>query len=310
MEDNEQTQADSQSTNEPVKVEVTPLSSPEAKRNAIYEKYDKLQTAIPAAKEEAVADAVLKESESESTPVSADDSGSSSVKEDKTPAKLVSELENQKKAVDDERERRKATQRRLNELKADYAQKFKDMEAKLEQLAKPKTDEVYGGADDDLRAENLRLRKEREQELERRKQEDAVKSQQALSERISKTTKELKEDGFPGFNLALTRVDAAIAKRIEEGDILPEDAAKPETWKRVYIEDVYEEVASEFKETKKKDSLEQKLIAKQKAKLVGNPGSNPVKDSVSEEEVNDMDSFNKKWMSERAAKNPNNRRLA
>jgi hypothetical protein len=308
MEDNKQTQADSQSTNEPVK-EVSADSSLADKRAAVYEKF-KLQTAIPAAKEEAVADAVLKESESESTPVSADDSGSSSVKEDKAPVKTVSELENQKKALHEEREKRKEANRRLKELRAEYDQKFKDMEAKLEQAAKPKVDEIYSGVDDELRAENLRLRKEREQDLERRKQEDAVKNQQALSERISKATKELKEDGYPGFNLSLIRVDAAIAKRIEEGDILPEDAAKPETWKRVYIEDVYEEVASEFKETKKKDSLEQKLIAKQKAKLVGNPGSNPIKESSQEEEPNDMDTFNKKWMSERAAKNPNNRRLA
>lgn len=309
MED-KQTPADSQSTNEPVKVEVTPLSSPEAKRNAIYEKYDKLQTAIPAAKEEAVADAVLKESESESTPVSADDSGSSSVKEEVAKKTAADKETNVTKALHEEREKRKEANRRLKELRAEYDQKIKELSEKVEQAMKPKTEEVYGGVDDELRAENLRLRKEREQELERRKQEDAVKSQQALSERISKTTKELKEDGFPGFNLALARVDAAIAKRIEEGDILPEDAAKPETWKRVYMEDVYEEVASEFKETKKKDSLEQKLIAKQKAKLVGNPGSNPVKDSVSEEEANDMDTFNKKWMTERAAKNPNNRRIA
>lgn len=283
------------------------------KRASLYESYQKLQSDVLPVSETPAPDAEEKIQESESekdSSVKESTSDSSSVKEDQELKVSDQEKENVKKALHEEREKRKEANRRLRELQNQYDSQIKALQSKVDQLVQtpPVADATAFTTDEQLKKEVLELRQEREREQQRKQQEEATRAQQSLQSSITKTTNELKADGFPGFNYALVKVDAAIAKRIEEGDLLPEDAKKPEVWKKVYMEDVYNDFISEFNAAKKVETVEQKVLAKQKAKLVGSPGSNPVKEEAAKEDDQSMETFNKKYFESRRANNPNKRK--
>lgn len=285
-----------------------------SQRSSLYDSYKQGQEsseAQPVTKEPAADAEIVDKSASEAPSVEQEPSDSPSVKEEPTLDKPVSKEkeDNVKKALHEEREKRKEANRRLRELRTQYDARLTDMQSKIDLLSKAPSESNDGFLNDPLKAEVEKLKIELHKERQQKEQDAVVKGQKELQDRIKRVSSELKQNGFPGFDLALLKVDAEISKRVTEGDLLPEEAKTSETWKQVYMETVYPEVAAEFKAVQKKETIQDKVNAKKKAGLVGSPGSNPsqdVRDPQKEPET--MEEFNKKFFEQRRASSPNKSR--
>jgi hypothetical protein len=252
------------------------------------------------------------ESESEAAPVTEQQSDSSSVKEEvkggaKPEEKAVDKtdelLKNKEKALHEEREKRKQANLKLREIERQYAEKFKALEEKLNAVVTPK-DESVKDTESDPKVSALQKRL---QEIEERNQQEEIASKQKkLQEEITKTDKNLKEEGFPGFRYAVNRVDEELKRMFAEGEIDESDYLDPTQWKEVYKTKIYDELASEFKAIQKQETIENRLNNKKAAaKVSSNAGAKPETKKVDEEAEPDTDDV-KEYLSfrkNRAAKN-------
>lgn len=184
-----------------------------------------------------------------------------------------------KEALDEERSRRKR-----------QSQKIKELEKMVEELKANKTtstdsETTEQGIDPKYEA----LRRENEALRSKRTTEDVAEKQQKqleeLEGNITKTDKELEDEGYPGFELSRLKVDKVLRQLLADEEIDEVDYLSPEKWKEVYIGKVFDSVANKFGYTKKVEILAEKLKNKeQAAKSVSNPGSKPASPKKEEEE--------------------------
>jgi hypothetical protein len=237
------------------------------------------------------------ESESEAPTVKEEQSDSSSVKEEikggeqkeEKPVDKTDELlKNKEKALHEEREKRKQANLRLRELQ----EKLKAMEDKINSVvaSKDAPDEVDS---DDPKVSALTKRLQEIEERDRRA--EMQRQQTELQEKVAKTDKALKEEGYPGFRYGINRVDEELKRMFAEGEIDEQDYLDPQQWKEVYKSKVYEEVSAEFKAIQKQETIESRLDKKKAAAQVpGNPGSKPEakkEDSSNEPDTDSMSEY-------------------
>ena len=326
-EENNETPAAQPAANDTVETQPAP-SLLDKGREALYAKYNAQQESQlqSANSSEAVTESDEKPdtalepgSESEGTSVKGTDSDSSSVKEDAKGKKVTPEvlLSNKEKALQEERERRKQANKRVVEIQTRYDAEIKALKAELEEIKSRTTDaQSRNTSDDDLasvpdpvRKELETLRREREAEKQKLQEEERQKMQEHARQKVSEVHKKLLDSGYPGFKRALVEVDQAIVKRIQEGDLLPEDRDNPDIWAKVYQEDVFEDVASEFGLVAKNQALEEKRQNKLKANLASSPGSNPRKPQPKDEDKTpSMEDVNRSYLESRRKSNLNVRR--
>ncbi len=258
------------------------------------------------------------ESESEAAPVTEQQSDSSSVKEevkggakpeDKPVDKTDELLKNKEKALHEEREKRKQANLKLRELQRQYDEKIKAFEEKLNAVVTPKAEaEESADADPKVSALTKRLQeieaRDRQAEMERQQAEVAEK-QKKLQEEISRTDKQLKEEGFPGFRYGVNRVDEVLKQMFQEGEIDESDYLDPTQWKEVYKTKIFEEVSAEFKAIQKEETIESRINKKKAAaKVSSNSGAKPdakKEDSETEPEVDSVAEY-LKFRTNRSAK--------
>lgn len=281
-------------------VEATPSAAEPnsllARREALYAKYDAQQQkvtepakksepeVVPEDKEAASSEADVKEPKPATPPVSEEK------KKEKGAEALVP-----KQALDEERSRRKQAVLKQRELE----QRLKDIEDRLKAAPAQKADEA-----EDLDPREKELRELRARDAERAKADEAAKVQQAEAERTKRTkeaTEKLDSEGFPGFDLAINLIREEMIKMFNDAEIEEADFGREEMWHKVFKERVYaQHIAPRFGLAKRKKMLDDKLAAKEKAGLVGSPGSAP-EDKKEEKKEPTIEELNAAYIKERQA---------
>lgn len=252
-----------------------------------------------------------KESEevSEAPAVKEGQSDSSSVKEEvkggepkeEIVDKTTELLKNKEKALHEEREKRKQANLKLRELQ----ERMKEFEKRLADATPKASSDVQSETEDsETKTDKLRLK-----ELEERVQKDAMQKEQEqatekrkkLDESILQTDKALKDDGFPGFRIAINEVDKVLKQMFAEGEIEESDYLDPIQWKEVYKTKIYPEVASEFAPAQQEKTLKARMDKKKEAaKVPSAGGSKPeakveaTEDEPDTDDVKDYLKFRKK----------------
>lgn len=274
-----------------------------ARREAIYAAYDKqMQGSAEPDTSAPSTDSGQKESDSSEADVKEPHSESSSVKEEKlVETKKDAEKDSvvPKAALDEERSRRKQATLKLREIQTQYEEKLKSFERQLEEMKNKASDEAYEPKDE-TRRELEALKGRLAADDSRRAQEAQVKAQSDLENKIIEVDKKLTEKGYPGFELATAKIQKAMVKRFNDGDLEREHLDDPKVWETVFVEDVFPELSSRFGLMKKSQTLEEKKARKAGAGLVSDPGRAPEKKEEKKEELS-LDDYNNRYVAERQA---------
>jgi hypothetical protein len=203
--------------------------------------------------------------------------------------------------------------KRLNLEYRDYKTKedtrMKELEAQVAQLttklnAKPSTPTEDDFAEEDaekveLKRQIAQLQKKDAGDIQKQQQEAAAKVQQDQQKKIKKVSEELAQEGYPGFDIALLKVGSRLQELINDGEITDTESADPSMWKKIYKDDVYNDVQSIFTKREKEEVMKTKTERKKKADLVGSPGKAPERIEESEKEAPSYDQFVKEGVKDR-----------
>ena len=196
-------------------------------------------------------------------------------------------------ALHEERQKRKESQAKVVELE----QQVKELMQEIKSKPKEETEEYI----EDYDAELAKLKKDNESlkakvdGIEAKgSQSEAEKAQAAFLVKIDSVDKELKEEGFDGFEsctpMLRQHIHALIMKEPDPKEYLEGrkllDVDTPEGWKKIYKEEIYPSIEKIITQKKTEDIIDERIARKKKAALSGNSGGRPVqtkkKDDVSE----------------------------
>lgn len=279
-------------------VEKVETAEPVTERDAIYKAYTESQAGRDetAASAEDEAKEETSDNEEVVTPSPDEKDAAASAGDEGKGDKDTKAREAQKMvpydALHEERERRKALQMEVEELKYRFNQipKQEKVEvATLEGFDNEGNVTDYEVAMKAILKENLKIKRE----LDTVKSKSTVfesnyqntvkqEAEAKLAKRVENTTKELAEEGFPGFSEFIPLMSAELNKLItEDRDNVRFD--NEAGWKQIYKERIFPKLATSIGEHIKKDSFELKKTLKEKANLATKPGAQPSK-QVKEEE--------------------------
>jgi len=289
-------------------------------REDIYNRFDKQSKSkedeksdTSSEKEESKTEKDLKENsgtEQHSDNVSEDTEKSTSVKKGKEP-KVDSD--DQKKvplqALHEARERFRKLNLEYRDYKDNQEKEIKDLKVQLQKLQEAlksgstTTENDFAEEENEkvtsLRRELAEMKKKYEVDESEKAKEVALKAQQELQKKVEKVTKELAEEGYPGFDIAILRTDIKLREMANSGDITESEMADPNVWKKVYKEHVYSEAKKVFSEQDKQETMDRKKEAKKKANLIVDPGKAPEKPKKEDETPISYDEFVKQGVAER-----------
>ncbi|MEE9354197.1 MAG: hypothetical protein V3U75_01270 [Methylococcaceae bacterium] len=204
-------------------------------------------------------------------------------------------------ALHAEREKRKEIQKTVGKLEGQVAELIADNKAFMEQGKKADTDETdlealleEGNFDDVLKLtlkQNTELKK-RMAKLEnndgKRTQADEQTAheakQKAVEGRISKITTSLEEDGYPGFDMFVDKMNAELVQMIDDD---PDNEAldNDEGYKKIYREKIFPKVKKMFVGQEKENTFEKKRNLKKKANIGGGGKADP---KTKEKDINEL----------------------
>jgi hypothetical protein len=192
-------------------------------------------------------------------------------------------------ALHSERMKRKAEADRANQ----EARRRQELELELARLKQQPEPEFQTESDKKLYEMEVKLQaieniEKQRLEREAKQREESIKTD--LENRVDKTAKDLADEGYPGLKRHIGEVHSKLRQMVAEG--YEEEAIaldNPTGWKKIYREEVYPEIAKEFQEAFKKQSVESKVELKKQAGLVSSPGKTEPKpkseEDMSEEEM-------------------------
>lgn len=275
---------------EVVKEEVATPKEELTERESVYKAYTEAQS------EGETEPAPEEEEKSATLPDSGDEGGDISASSEIEAAKGEKPLSEKKMvpydALHEERERRKALQQEVEELKYRFNQALPSEKvevATMEGFDNEGNVTDYEVAMKAILKENLKIKRE----LDTVKSKSTVfesnyqntikqEAEAKLAKRVETTTRELAEEGFPGFSEFVPLMSAELNKLItEDRDNVKFDSEAG--WKQIYKERIFPKITNSIGEHLKKDSFEQKKVLKEKANLATKPGTQPSK-QVKEEE--------------------------
>lgn len=260
-------------------------------RESIYKAYTEAQA-------EGTSEPAPEEEETPATlPDSGDEGGSVSASSEATAVKVDEKPLSEKKmvpydALHEERERRKALQMEVEELKYRFNQSQPQEKVEVAPMEGFDTEgnvTDYEVAMKAILKENLNIKRE----LDTVKSKSTVfesnyqntikqEAEAKLAKRVENTTRELVEEGFPGFAEFVPLMSAELNKLIaEDRDNVKFD--NEAGWKQIYKERIFPKITNSIGEHLKKDSFEQKKALKEKANLATKPGAQPSKQVKDEE---------------------------
>ena len=204
-------------------------------------------------------------------------------------------------ALHAEREKRKEIQKIVGKLEGQVAELIADNKAFMEQGKKAEADETdleslleEGNFDDVLKLtlkQNTELKK-RMAKLEnndgKRTQADEQTAheakQKAVETRISKITTSLDEDGYPGFDMFVDKMNAELVQMIDDD---PDNEAldNDDGYKKIYRERIFPKVKKMFVGQEKADTFEKKRDRKKKANIGGGGKADP---KAKEKDINEL----------------------
>lgn len=276
---------------EVTKEEATTPKEELTERESIYKAYTEAQA-------EGTTEPAPEEEEKQATLSNGgDEEGSVSVSVEAEAAKVEEKPLSEKKmvpydALHEERERRKALQMEVEELKYRFNQAPKQEKveaATIEGFDNEGNVTDYEVAMKAILKENLNIKREldtvksKSTTFEHNYQNTIKQEAEAkLAKRVENTTRELAEEGFPGFSEFVPLMSAELNKLItEDRDNVRLD--NEAGWKQIYKERIFPKITNSIGEHLKKDSFAQKTALKEKANLATKPGAQPSK-QVKEEE--------------------------
>ena len=204
-------------------------------------------------------------------------------------------------ALHAEREKRKEIQKIVGKLEGQVAELIADNKAFMEQGKKADIDEtdlealVDEGNFDDVLKLALKQNKEmkvRMSKLEnnegKRTQADEQTAHEAKQDKaakhISKLTKTLEEEGFPGLDMFVPEVNKELDRLVED-DPDNESLDNDEGYKKIYREHVFPKFKKMFAGQEKADTFEKKRNLKKKANIGGGGKADP---KTKEKDVNEL----------------------
>ena len=276
---------------EVTKKEVTTPEEELTERESIYKAYTEAQT------EGTTEPAPEEEEKPANLSNSGDEEGSVSAIIEAKPAKEEEKPLSEKKmvpydALHEERERRKALQMEVEELKYRFNQAPKQEKvevATMEGFDSEGNVTDYEVAMKAILKENMNIKRELDTVKSKStvfesNYQNTVKldAEAKLAKRVETTTKELSEEGFPGFSEFVPLMSAELNKLIaEDRDNVKFD--NEAGWKQIYKEKIFPKITNSIGEHIKKDSFELKKALKEKANLATKPGAQPSKPIKDEE---------------------------
>lgn len=249
----------------------------QSKRDALIKQYRGQDVTAPSANEEGSdTDTDSQESESEAEAAS-QQSGSSSVSEESHKEKNEKPKGDITKALQIERERRKEANKRFNELYEQNEALKREFEALKSKPVQPleSTDEDQT---DDLSLKVQRLESELKKYQQTDEQKAVTEKANAQATFIGTLNSELEAEGYPGFELALTKMNGVIAKLVAEGEYTASETHKADVLKEIYKEHLFEEIYPKFMKADKDRLMKEKKERKKRANLSSNPGVMPGRD--------------------------------
>jgi len=264
-------------------------------REAIYDKFDKQslandKSAPPAVKEESEPDKDSKEkSESAINPDKV---------EELEPEKSTSVSKGKEKSLDDgglktvplqalqeSRERFKRINLEYRQYKETQEKELFSLKEEVNKLSKLLKEPKQNSTNDDLSEvdeEKSQLRRQLDEHQaklrvseDQKKAEAAQEAQKTYHQKIEKVTKELTEEGYPGFDFAIVKTGQLLRKMLTDGEITQTEENDESMWKKVFKEQIYEEMQSVLTKQDKSDMMAAKKEAKKKANLIADPGKAP-----------------------------------
>jgi len=219
-------------------------------------------------------------------------------------------------ALHESRERFKTLNLASREYKSQTDDKIKALELQLQNLTTKLTEsrtekDSLGDIDvSDVDPEKAALKKrlaELEGKFKSTDQEKAIQAQleaqKVQQQKIQTVSKELTEEGYPGFDVALLKTGTKLQELVKSGEITESESADAEMWKKIYKEQIYSEVRTIFNEQAKEDTMEKKRQAKKKANLISSPGKAPEKQEETPTEDLSYSDFVKQGVKDRLQAN-------